>query len=409
MKKVAGLRVKGSRVEEPRVEGRGERLALPRGKSKKGAEGEAARSKRAAPDAPAPAPEAPMPEAAAPEHPNSERLNASSPTPSRWRVISAAVIGASHQKAGLPCQDATGWRITAQGVLLAAASDGAGSAERSAEGARCAVQTALDYLESSVAGSRVAEPEGEAAEAEALPAEEEDAPDSEPTAPELANTEVLNSKPPDSELLNSDLIFNAFMAARAALAEMAEAEQRPLRDFAATLSLVMAGDDFLAAGAIGDCAVIGSNGSRDDDLHTLIPLERGEYANETHFLTGDDAAERIRVVLLPQRPARLALFSDGLARLALQWPEQTPHKPFFAPLFAFALGIPPAPAPGEAPPAAPLFPGQPADAPADVPMPGGENAAIFAGAAAQLAAFLASARVNARTDDDKALVLAVSE
>ena len=64
--------------------------------------------------------------------------------------------------------------------------------------------------------------------------------------------------------------------------------------------------------------------------------------------------------------------SDGLIRLALKMPSQEPHPPFFHPLFGFT-----------------------------------EAAAEEAGAAEKLALFLNSARVNDRTDDDKALVLAV--
>lgn len=292
------------------------------------------------------------------------------------------MIGAGHVKAGLPCQDAAGWRVTRDGTLLAAAADGAGTAERSAAGARLAVQTALEYLEAAMRAP---------AEIRAAAADAEPAPDCEPP-------------PPNSGLQNSDPLTAAFAAARTALERLAEQEGRPLRDYAATLSLAAAGADYLLAGAIGDCAIVAAAGD-GDELQTLIDLERGEYANETHFLTGDDALERLRLARRPQRAARLALFSDGLARLALQWPGQTPHRPFFAPLFAFAAGLPPVPSPGQAPP----DPGEQTDAPVEAPTPGNENAAAFASAAAQLAAFLGSERVNARTDDDKALVLAVSD
>jgi hypothetical protein len=72
--------------------------------------------------------------------------------------------------------------------------------------------------------------------------------------------------------------------------------------------------------------------------------------------------------------SRLAVMSDGLIRLALKMPAQEPHEPFFAPLFRFVEMIT-----------------DPAEA------------------EAQLAAFLSSERVNARTDDDKSLVLAARQ
>jgi len=71
--------------------------------------------------------------------------------------------------------------------------------------------------------------------------------------------------------------------------------------------------------------------------------------------------------------AGLALMSDGLSRLALQLPAYTPHAPFFIPLWAFAA-----------------------------------QAGMGNLANQELAAFLASDRVCARTDDDKSLVIAVN-
>ena len=65
--------------------------------------------------------------------------------------------------------------------------------------------------------------------------------------------------------------------------------------------------------------------------------------------------------------------SDGVVRLAVNVVENVPHTPFFQPLLKFAAEM--------------------------------ENEKK---AQEELAAFLASERVSARTDDDKTLVLAVS-
>jgi len=71
-----------------------------------------------------------------------------------WQVIGAAVQGLSHQKQGLPCQDALEFRCLPDGVLLVALADGAGSATRSEVGARAAVQVALDSLAFSLENSQ---------------------------------------------------------------------------------------------------------------------------------------------------------------------------------------------------------------------------------------------------------------
>lgn len=40
-----------------------------------------------------------------------------------WKVISSSVAGTSHEKQGLPCQDAHHWELRSDGVLVAAVAD----------------------------------------------------------------------------------------------------------------------------------------------------------------------------------------------------------------------------------------------------------------------------------------------
>ena len=70
--------------------------------------------------------------------------------PTSWRIIGASVTGTSHGKTGTPCQDAHAFRCLPNGTAVLVASDGAGSAERSAQGANAAVETALDALAQAV-------------------------------------------------------------------------------------------------------------------------------------------------------------------------------------------------------------------------------------------------------------------
>jgi hypothetical protein len=100
--------------------------------------------------------------------------------------------------------------------------------------------------------------------------------------------------------------------------------------------------------------------------------QRGEYANETYFLTLEDALEQVQVSVYEKAVNLLAVMSDGLTRLAINLPTDEPHLPFFRPLFAFVA-----------------------------------HADEEEQASRQLLDFLTSERVCARTDDDKSLVLAV--
>jgi hypothetical protein len=132
--------------------------------------------------------------------------------------------------------------------------------------------------------------------------------------------------------------------------------------------------DRLVVAQIGDGAVVAMD--MDDSLFTVTRLQRGEYANETHFLVQEDALDQLVIDVVDRPVQALAVMSDGLIRLALKMPSQEPHTPFFSPLFRFAASVE-------------------------------EDDAKRDAAGEQLAAFLSSDRVNARTDDDKSLVLAV--
>ena len=69
-----------------------------------------------------------------------------------WNVVGASVQGTSHQQNDdIPCQDAHGYRVLLNGVIVIAVADGAGSATRSDEGAQRAVKQALDSLERDLA------------------------------------------------------------------------------------------------------------------------------------------------------------------------------------------------------------------------------------------------------------------
>ncbi len=246
-----------------------------------------------------------------------------------WRVIGAAVQGTAHQKSGLPCQDFQDSLLLPGGAVLVALADGAGSAGLADQGARCAVDAALTALNAALEADR-----------------------------------------PEDEPGWAGLVYSAYEKAQANLQRLADEMDVPVRDFATTLMCAIVAGDWLAAGQLGDGAVIAQEA--DGALAAVTQAQRGEYANETFFLTQDEALERLEIYVLNQPVSALAVMSDGLTRLALKLPTNEPHLPFFQPLFAFASA-------------------------ADGQLQAEE----------QLAAFLASERVCARTDDDKSLVIAI--
>ncbi len=54
----------------------------------------------------------------------------------------------------------------------------------------------------------------------------------------------------------------------------------------------------------------------------------GEYANMTHFITDEDAVSRLETFTSTERVHKVAAFTDGIQRLALNMLDNSPHVPF---------------------------------------------------------------------------------
>ncbi len=239
-----------------------------------------------------------------------------------WTIAAATRRGEAHARRGERAQDALRAAF-AGGALVAAVADGAGSAPRGGAGAALAVRAL-------VAAARA----------------------------DLARAPLAAADPA------------AWMGAAAArLRAAAAARGLPPRDLATT-ALVAASDGRLTLAAhVGD----GAAALRDaaGAWSALSWPEGGAHAGETLFLT--DEAPAIRSARHEGTATGLALLTDGLERLVLDFAARVPHGPFFARM------------------AAPL---------ADRP-PGRDRALSLA-----LADWLGGAAVAARTDDDRTLLLA---
>ena len=81
---------------------------------------------------------------------------------------------------------------------------------------------------------------------------------------------------------------------------------------------------------IGDGAIILGN----DTLYGVVFWpQSGEYANSTNFLTSDEYEKQLEFLATPSKCSKVALMTDGIERIALRFDSQTPHIPFFDPLF----------------------------------------------------------------------------
>lgn len=210
----------------------------------------------------------------------------------KWRAIGTSVAGSSHVAGDLPCQDSHGASLLNNGALILAVADGAGSAERAAEGSREAVNSSVRFLEAR-----------------------------------------LHEFLPDGAEECLQLLDAAVDSARGALQILAG--EQAMSSFATTLLIAVATDRWLSVIQIGDGAIVCQLHS--GDLRVLTVSGSSEYINETTFVTSAGylkAAHRTALAIDDVRA--IALLSDGLQLLALRFADNSAHAPFFDPLFEFA-------------------------------------------------------------------------
>lgn len=247
-----------------------------------------------------------------------------------WIAAVECRRGAAHRRRRQPCQDFGAIRKLRSGLLIGAIADGAGSAAYAQRSARAAVRAVIARL------GRGFSDNGAAAS-------------------------------PETRLVGARLRA-AFSGARDRLLELAEAEGATAADFACTLIAFVAAPTWLAAMQVGDGFLVARTEGGGYEL--LFPPDRGEYANETAFLTDPDTLERARMRIVAAPQSFLCAATDGLEGVSIERRAMAPHGPFFKPLDDYI---------------------QAAHDERQVRL--------------DIRAFLASARLEARSDDDKTLLL----
>ena len=243
----------------------------------------------------------------------------------QWSVLGESVAGTSHAAGGTPCQDAFRFRTIGIGAkkLAIVAADGAGSASHSEAGATLVCDEIIRRLE----------------------AESTDDP--------MTREQML------------DLLANV----RAILIREAQLLNVAPRELACTVLIAITGPDRATFAQIGDGTIV----IREEDrLETVFWPEPTEYVNTTDFLTDDWYADRLQFATRESSICEMAVMTDGLQRLALDFAAHKPHDGFFQPFF-------------------------------DALRANGDPEAL----SNPFRQFLDSARVNERTDDDKTLIVAV--
>lgn len=248
-----------------------------------------------------------------------------------WRIVAASAVGTSHTATDTRCEDSCLAQVETDPakppLLTIFVADGAGSAAHGGTGAELAIEAATEFV-----GKHYVQ------------------------ALEFA--------------LNDHWAVECVQAVRAKIYAESAQQGAKARDYACTFLGVVATPFATLLMQIGDGGIVVDVGN---GLKLPITPMAGEYANMTNFVTDENAIDVLAVATFSSRPEKIAVFSDGIQRLALNMSTNTAHAPFFAPFFAVLATA---------------------------------TAAQEDYLQAELARFLQSPTVNERTDDDKTLALA---
>jgi hypothetical protein len=155
------------------------------------------------------------------------------------------------------------------------------------------------------------------------------------------------------------------------LVEAQRLEVQP-RELAATMLCAVLGTRWSAFAQVGDGAIVTPENGTATWAWLFWP-QRGEYANSTNFLVDATALEHLEVGTLVNPQQEIAVFTDGLQHLVLNYEEQAVHSPFFEQMMG----------------------------PVRSSRAKGEDSSLSIG----LERYLGSERVTSRSDDDLTLVM----
>jgi hypothetical protein len=254
----------------------------------------------------------------------------------RWKYVYTSAQGTYHSKTGTPCQDACGCRViyTVEGepVLTAVASDGAGSANYSQIGSKLACSILLKEVKRFIESGN--------------------------TVKDFTRTIAEN-------------ILTKFQNK---VLKCAESMGIKKSDFACTLLCTIVGERGAAFFQIGDGAMVISKCQETNCYSWVFWPGNDEYENITHFAVDPESSFiNMEYIFIEDTIDEVAIFTDGIQRLALHYQSRTAYTPFFKPIFAYIRSSP--------------------------------YGCLYR-LQNSLTSFLHSKKINDRTDDDKTLIIA---
>jgi hypothetical protein len=209
--------------------------------------------------------------------------------------MAASVQGTSHLEENVPCQDAHQCVVLkdmrGQEVLVAIASDGAGSAKFSDQGSKMVCQYFVHTAETFLAKGY-----------------------------SLADLSYS-----DLETMVRDV--------RQDLRLYAELNEANVHDYACTVLVAMVDGTRGIFAQIGDGAIVFARESQPNLYYLPIQPNRGDYVNTTYFATDGNAESSLRIEIIEAPITEVAIVTDGLEHLAVKFDTGEAFDPFFKSFF----------------------------------------------------------------------------
>jgi hypothetical protein len=218
-----------------------------------------------------------------------------------WRTVCQSAIGSFHVQTGLPCQDYGAYQTLGKDILIGAVADGAGSAKHSDLGAKVAVETAIQFIVDLV--------DEQKAENQAFA--------------ESGSEKTLSA------------VFERFFPLLLTKVQkkfdaVTKGFDVEFPELATTLLVFIATSKWLAAMQIGDGFILIK--PMGEAYQLLFHPDKGEYINETTFITSTNASEEMQIAVLAKPVEFICAATDGVEKVAINYVNWQPFPPFFQPL-----------------------------------------------------------------------------
>lgn len=243
-----------------------------------------------------------------------------------WVILNSSVVGTLHLEENIPCQDSSQFTILEdRDILIGAIADGAGSAEYSDIGSKTVINSTIVFLENHI--------------------------DQLIKLFFLLIDYTSEVKYLISIKINSLLFFNyqnnVYLSScnflmdlnrnlfqfflqelYADLNEQARIYDCKVEDFASTLISFIASPQWILSLQVGDGFLV-SRPENENNYNFLSTPFKGEFINETVFITSRKVDEYLQILFKFQKSKFICLATDGLEEVAIQYRDWKPFSPFF--------------------------------------------------------------------------------